>query len=63
MGDFDDIDTDHDGLITRDEVRDALTRRRGVAPPDILLDNVFEALDFDHSGTINRDEFAHRVDH
>jgi 2',3'-cyclic-nucleotide 2'-phosphodiesterase (5'-nucleotidase family) len=63
LGEFDEIDTNHDGLITRDEVAEALQRRRGVAPPKILLDNVMEALDADHSGTINRDEFAHRVDH
>ena len=64
LGEFDDIDTNHDGVITVDEVRDAITRRRGgVEPPKILLDNVMEALDADHSGTINRDEFAHRVDH
>ena len=42
LGEFDDIDTNHDGVITRDEVRDAITRRRGVAPPKILLDNVME---------------------
>ena len=63
LGEIDEIDTNHDGVITRDEVAEALQRRRGVAPPKILLDNVMEALDADHSGTINRDEFAHRVDH
>ena len=64
LGEFDDIDTNHDGVITVDEVRDAITQRRGgVEPPKILLDNVMEALDADHSGTINRNEFAHRVDH
>jgi len=63
LGDFDDIDLNHDGVITRDEVAAALFRRRGAAPPKILLDNVMEALDADHSGTINREEFSHRADH
>ena len=33
LGEFDDIDTNHDGVITVDEVRDALARRGASNPP------------------------------
>ena len=42
LGEFDDIDTNHDGVITVDEVRDARATARRRAPK-ILLDNVMEA--------------------
>ena len=40
LGDFDDLDLDGDGVLTRDEVAVALAKRRGCPPSPIFLDNV-----------------------
>ena len=62
LGAFDDMDLDGDGVLTRKEVELAIYRRRGVRPPEILLDNVMAALDADHDGTISRAEFEDLFD-
>lgn len=45
-------DTNHDGLVTLDEVRAIVTARR-----DAIIRARFEKVDSDHSGSIDADEF------
>jgi Ca2+-binding EF-hand superfamily protein len=53
FGTFEDIDTDKDGYIVREEVREAARRIFGEDVADIVLDNVFSVADCDGDGKIS----------
>lgn len=58
LGRFDDIDADHDGLVTPLEIEAAITRATTEAPADVVVNDVIRMLDADGDGTITREEAA-----
>ena len=55
--DFDALDLDGNGELTREEITLALRLKYGEDPSAIMVDNVISSIDEDRSGTISRDEF------
>ena len=55
---FAERDTNHDGFITRDEIRAGVEARMGK-----MQDMAFDRIDTDKNGTISREEFTARRDH
>lgn len=52
------FDADGDGLITRDEFRDIMTRKGGLIPISVeKADELFDAADTSGNGTVEFDEF------
>jgi len=47
---FDHLDTNHDGVLTKAEFVAAITARMGTTPPDQLIDMMFKRLDTDGDG-------------
>jgi hypothetical protein len=56
LGGFDAVDTNHDGVVTAAEVRDALALKAHEAPSDVTAGLVVRALDKDDDKTISRAE-------
>jgi 5'-nucleotidase len=58
MGSFEEIDVNHDGVISRDEVRARLLSVCGHSEhvADLIVDNVFSICDLDDDGSISRTE-------
>jgi 5'-nucleotidase len=53
IGSFEDLDTNKDGFIEREEVREAARRVFGEDVADIVVDNVFSVADCDGDGKIS----------
>jgi Ca2+-binding EF-hand superfamily protein len=49
-------DANHDGAITKEELNAVMTSQMGSAPPQNVLDGIFNALDTDHDGKITAAE-------
>ncbi len=47
---FDEMDADHDGVVTKAELSVQIASRMGNAPPSAMVDRIFDALDGDHDG-------------
>jgi len=60
LGDFDEIDTNHDGELSRAEIAAALERKLNGPPSAVLIDTVIAALDGDGDGSISRMEYGNR---
>ena len=45
LGEFDEIDLNHDGELDRHEIAVSLEAKLGAAPSEMLMDNVLRALD------------------
>lgn len=56
---FDDLDLDHNGYLTRDEVVRFLKERIGHDPAEFVVDNMIAAIDEDGNGVIDPGEFSH----
>lgn len=52
LGEFEALDLDGNGELTREEIRIALRRKFGQEPSEIMLDNVVGSVDID--GEIGR---------
>ena len=57
LGSFDEIDKDQDGVISIEEVREAMEQRLQRTVSDVDARNLVVAIDRDGSGDIDRDEF------
>lgn len=57
LGSFDEIDENHDGELSREEIANALRRKLGTEPSAVLVDNVIRSIDVDASGSISRSEY------
>ena len=55
---FEEMDEDGDNAISRDEVRSALRRLRGVAPTEEELGELWERCDEDGDGEVSLEEFT-----
>ena len=53
---FEDLDTNCDGVLDRNEIQAILTTIMGKSPSDILLDDMMDALDQNEDGTIDEME-------
>ena len=56
LGSFEDIDADHDGVITPDELKAAISRVTAEAPSEIVLEDMIRVLDADGDHIISRQE-------
>ncbi|MDB4939541.1 MAG: hypothetical protein JWP87_6513 [Labilithrix sp.] len=63
MGGFDEVDTNHDGVVTEAEVFAAAARVTADAGSHITAGFVVSALDENHDAMISRDEAAHALPH
>jgi len=54
---FDLIDSNHDGVLDRDEIKTMMTRILGHEPADFVVDNMLESIDTDGDGVIDHQEF------
>ncbi|CAJ1955575.1 unnamed protein product [Cylindrotheca closterium] len=52
MGSFSEIDTNGDGVLTREEVRERATKVFGKAVADLVVENVFAVADVNNNGYI-----------
>jgi 2',3'-cyclic-nucleotide 2'-phosphodiesterase (5'-nucleotidase family) len=52
MGSFETIDTNHDGLLTRDDVRQRAVEVFGEEVADLVVDNIMSVADLRHTGYI-----------
>ena len=50
------LDTNHDGVVTKDELVAAMTARFGSAPPQAIVDRIFAGLDTNGDGKATADE-------
>jgi len=57
LGSFDQLDLNHDGILSREEITIALREKLGSEPSEIMVDNVISAIDHDSDGTISKDEY------
>jgi Ca2+-binding EF-hand superfamily protein len=53
MGSFDEIDTNSDGKLSRDEVKQRVVEIYGEQIADLVVDNIMSVADIDHSGYIS----------
>jgi 2',3'-cyclic-nucleotide 2'-phosphodiesterase (5'-nucleotidase family) len=58
LGTFDDVDTNHDGAVSIDEIRAAIVRVTHATPPDLLVDRVLQAMDADGDARVSPAESA-----
>jgi 2',3'-cyclic-nucleotide 2'-phosphodiesterase (5'-nucleotidase family) len=58
LGTFQEIDRNHDGVISRDEVKAALREKMGNDVSDLVVDGIFEVADMNGDGTITPLEMA-----
>ena len=56
LGSFEDIDADHDGVVTRDELKTAIAMVTTEAPSEIVINDIIRVLDADGDKTITRAE-------
>lgn len=56
LGSFEDIDADKDGVITKGELKAAITRLTSEAPAQLVIDDMIKVLDADGDQTITREE-------
>lgn len=56
LGGFDAIDSNHDGVVTPEELVDAIARAGGQPPSPMAARVVLDALDLNEDGTLTRDE-------
>jgi 2',3'-cyclic-nucleotide 2'-phosphodiesterase (5'-nucleotidase family) len=56
---FADLDLNHDGKLSREEIRKAIRHVLREEASDALLDAMIDAIDLDHNGSINEEEFNH----
>ena len=56
---FADLDLNHDGKLSREEIRKAIRHVLREEASEALLDAMIDAIDLDHNGSINEDEFNH----
>lgn len=56
LGGFRSVDHDADGVVTHDEIVEAIARTGGMAPSPMAAKVVLEALDRNEDGTLTRDE-------
>jgi len=57
LGEFDDIDTNHDNWLSRSEVKDRVRKVLSSQPSEVLLDLLIDAVDSDHDGMVSKKEF------
>lgn len=50
------LDTNHDGAITKEELIAAMTKQFGSAPPQQIVDKIFAALDANGDGKATAEE-------
>ena len=55
---FTSLDTDHDGVVTKDELLTGLARRMSSEEAQAQVDLIMSKVDMDNSGTINYTEFV-----
>lgn len=55
---FDELDVNHDGSLTKEDVQRFVTQALGYAPSADFLSGLFAAFDQDCNGTLSEDEFA-----
>ena len=55
---FDAIDADHDGVVSREELTAMITKQAGGPPPAAVIDGFLGVMDANHDGKISADEWA-----
>lgn len=58
---FTSLDTDHNGVLTRNELLSGLKKIRSAEDSEALVDSILAQVDLDQSGTINYTEFLSAV--
>jgi hypothetical protein len=58
MGSFDTIDTNNDGVLSKEEVRDRAAQVFGSAVADLVVDSVFSVADLETKGFITQVDMA-----
>jgi len=53
---FDAADTNHDGVLTKEEMSAVIAQRMGSTPPPQMIDAIFGAMDRDHDGKVTAAE-------
>lgn len=53
---FDAADTNHDGVLTKDELTAMIAQRMGGTPPQPMIDGIYGAMDTDHDGKVTAAE-------
>jgi hypothetical protein len=56
---FDDLDRDHKGYLTRSDVKRMLRKAIGHEPADFVIDDMIAVVDADENGVIDPGEFSH----
>lgn len=59
LGDFELIDLDKDGFVTRPELKQRIKDMVGVTPSEAILDGLIDALDVNRDGIISHEEYTH----
>ena len=55
---FNEIDTDKDGVLSKEEINAYFTKKFGSAPGASLLTKMIDSLDVNHDGVLDYDELA-----
>jgi Ca2+-binding EF-hand superfamily protein len=55
---FDAADTNHDGILTKEELTAVIAQRMGGTPPQQMIDAIFASMDTDHDGKVTAAEGA-----
>jgi Ca2+-binding EF-hand superfamily protein len=53
---FDASDTNHDGVLTKEELTAVIAQRMGSTPPQQMVDAIFAAMDRDRDGKVSAAE-------
>lgn len=53
---FDAADTNHDGMVSKEELSATIAKQMGSAPPPEMVDKIFNAMDTDHDGKVTAAE-------